>query len=707
MFRLYYILLFIFIFSGVSAQVDVLQSDEPPQILPLQDTVFVHEENDSIKIQRVIDQNDVSNESEIEQEYKFLDTTETREIRETRDTVNRGRILEQWTFTRDFSAEKPIVFDTLFSLFNRYRIIDSYSPVNAFIGNYGLPYYPINFFDRITDPDMFLYSGLYHFMHTSDNATFMNLHVPFTELKWTIGGKRETAEQTFRVKHSQNVNSKFNFGLIFDIIFNLGQYTQQRAEDKTFTFFTSYRGNRYKFYFSTGINNLSGQENGGITSKDVLDVNNSDLRNVRVNLEKSNNAGSVLRNRNFLVVQRLTLFGKQPDRDVLPVVNTKAQSVSGTISHIFQFDNTKRKYSDVGAGKFYDSIFINTQKTFDTLSAVIMKNTLRVDFTADVTKSLRYVLGFGVRNENFWFKQIIPGLELNAPDTAAWDRGTNVLLGRFSNNIGKKISWTVDGELFTDRYRQGDYILNGVITKSFGFNKGDLDLNFTGKISNRTPAFWYNQWGGNNFKWNNDFNKELRTEFGSTIAYPARNFDFRFNFAIINNYLDFNTLALPSQYDGNITVMSAAVRKDFNLWKFHFVPDVNIQKSSNTEILDLPLATIRTAAYLDHMFYFKSTNGRLYTQFGADVVYHTLYHAYSYMPATGRFYRQSTAEVGNYPFVNIFLNLKVQRTRFFFLFDHANYGIMGPNVLYNYEMIPLYPWNIRRFTFGLAWTFYN
>jgi hypothetical protein len=669
--------------------------------MPLQDTIIVYEENDSIKIQEEIAPKDVS--YKFEEEYVNI-----RDIRETSDTVNRGKILEQWTFTRDFSAEKPIVFDTLFSLFNRYRIIDSYSPVNAFLGNYGLPYYPLNFFDRITDPDKFLYSGLYHFMHTSDNTTFMNLHVPFSELKWTIGGKRETAEQTFRVKHSQNVNSKLNFGLIFDVIFNLGQYTQQRAEDKTFTFFTSYRGDRYKFYFSTGINNLLGQENGGITGKDVLDVNDSDLRNVRVNLERTNNANSVLKNRNFLVVQRLTFIGKQPDRDILPVVNTKSQPFSGTISHIFQVDNTRKKYSDAAPmSGFYDSIFISKQKTFDTLSAITLKNTVRVDFTADVFKSLKYDIGFGIRNENFWFNQFIPRPDTFAADTASWVRGTNVLIGRFSNQIGKKISWTVDGELFTDRYRQGDYILNGVITKVFDLKKGKLDLNFTGKISNRTPAFWYNKWGGNNFRWDNNFGKELRTEFGSTIAYPARNLDFRFNFAIINNYLDFDTRAVPSKYEGNITVMSAALRKNFTLWKFHFVPDINIQQSSNTEILDLPVATIRTAAYLDHMFYFKSTNGRLYTQFGADVVYHTPYYAYSYMPATGRFFRQSSAEVGNYPFINIFLNLKVQRTRFFFLFDHANYGIMGQNVLYNYEMVPLYPWNIRRFTFGLAWTFYN
>ena len=675
--RFYYILLFSIFFSGVSAQDNTLQPKDSLQTAPNEDSV------------------------EIEQEHDF-------NLIEEIDSVYRDRILEQFSLSRDFSAEEPIVFDTLFSLFNRYRIIDSYSPVNAYIGNYGLPYYPVNFFDRISDPDKFLYSGLYHFMHTSENAVFMNVQAPFTELKWTIGGKKETAEQTFRIKHSQNINSKLNFGLVLDVIFNLGQYTQQRAVNKTFTFFTSYRGNRYKLYLSTGINNLFGQENGGIANKNDLDISNTDLKNIRVNLERYNNANNTLKNRNFLVVQRFTFLGTQPDKDILPVVNTKSQPVSGTLSHIFQIDNSRKAYSDAAPmSGFYDSIYISPQRTFDSLSAKSMKNTLRLDFTIDVTKSLRYVAGFGLRNESFRFGQFIPTPDTFATDTASWFRGNNVLIGRFSNNIGKKISWTVDGEMFIDRYRKGDYILNGVATKSFDFNKGKIDLSFTGKISNRTPAFWYNQWGGNNFMWNNDFNKEFRTEFGSRVEYPARKFDFRLNFAIIDNYLDFDTLALPSQYSSKLTVMSAAVRKDFNLWKFHLVPDINIQKSNNTEILDLPSATIRTSAYFDHMFYFKNTNGKLYTQLGIDAVYHTLYHAYSYMPATGRFFRQSSTEIGNYPFMNVFLNIKIQRTRFFFLFDHANYGIMNSNTMYNYEMIPSYPWNIRRFTFGLAWTFYN
>ena len=79
-------------------------------------------------------------------------------------------------------------------------------------------------------------------MYQPEKYLFMNTQVPFTEMVWTLGGPREMAEQTFRIRHSQNVNRKLNFGLVYDIVYNLGQYSYQRADDKDFTFYGSYTG---------------------------------------------------------------------------------------------------------------------------------------------------------------------------------------------------------------------------------------------------------------------------------------------------------------------------------------------------------------------------------------------------------------------------------------------------------------------------------
>jgi len=172
------------------------------------------------------------------------------ELSEQQQEPAKPRILKQWNLSSDFTEEVTIPFDTVFSLFHHYRLAERYSTLNATLGNYGLPFYQINFFDRVTDPDKFLYTSYYPFMYLPERAIFMNNQVPFTELVWTYGAPRETSEQTFRVRHSQNVNRYLNFGLIYDITYNLGQYNYQRADNKAFTLFSSYTSPKYKLYFS-------------------------------------------------------------------------------------------------------------------------------------------------------------------------------------------------------------------------------------------------------------------------------------------------------------------------------------------------------------------------------------------------------------------------------------------------------------------------
>jgi hypothetical protein len=218
------------------------------------------------------------------------------------DTVKHN-IIKEWSLSPDFSEEVELPFDTVFSFFHRFKAADRFSPVNATLGNYGLPFYQLSFFDRVTDPDKFLTSTYYPFLFLPERALFMNTQKPFTELVWSFAGPRETSEQTFRVRHSQNVNRFLNFGLIYDIIYSLGQYNYQRSENKDFTFFSSYTGPKYKLYFSAGVNNIISYENGGIT--DIKELEKDKTREVPVKLGSLNKAESLLKNRNLLLKKQI------------------------------------------------------------------------------------------------------------------------------------------------------------------------------------------------------------------------------------------------------------------------------------------------------------------------------------------------------------------------------------------------------------------
>ena len=619
------------------------------------------------------------------------------------DSVRKPRILKEWNLSADYSEEVPLAFDTVFSLSNRFKIADKYSPVNATLGNYGLPFYQLSFFDRITDPDRFLYSSYYPFMHIPSNAVFMNTQVPYTELDWSFAGPKVTSEQTFRIRHSQNINRFFNVGLIYDIIYSFGQYNYQRAEDKTFSLYSSYTGNKYKLYMSVGINNITSFENGGIL--DETQLNQSSTLQIPTKLGGEDKANSILKNRNLLLVQRYT-FSSNPviKNDSISHKHSGFFGLSGTFSHILEIEKNARTYKDAyPISNFYDTILVTPNITADSVFSRSIKNTVRFDFTTDESRKFRLGGGVGIRNEILKFFTFIPNHYTLSPISGSTTRNSNILIGKLYNNIGDKFGWVATGELFLTGYRVGDFNLNGQISKSFDWKKGRASWLMTGSVMNRQPSFWYEQWGGNNFEWNNNLHKEFRIDVGSIFKYPARKTELKFNYAIIKNYTDFDTTAHPSQYSGGLSIASVTLKNELKAWKFHLVSDVIIQKSTNSNILDLPLATVREAAYFEHLFKFKKTGGRLNFQLGADVTYNTLYHPYAYMPATGRFYRQDIVLAGNYPYVNVFLNFKVKRTRVFIMFDHVNYGLIGSK----YDMVPTYPMNIRMLRYGLSWTFYD
>lgn len=623
--------------------------------------------------------------------------------------TSKHRITRLWTLSHDYSEEVSVSIDTAFSLAHQHRKADKYSPFNAYLGNYGLPLYQINFFDRPTDPDKFLYWYYFPFMRHTGNPVFVNTQVPFTEMGYSNAGKRDRVEQTFLIRHSQNINKYFNFGLIFDVIYSLGQYSYQRSDDKNFTYFSSYTGEKYKLYISGGINTMTAFENGGIVDKEQLP--NFDTRDIQVKLGNLSEAKSHLKNRNLLVVQKYTVGRKSTVKtdSLAGSSSKKGLRLNGTFSHIFTWDKTRRSYTDnYPMSGFYDtsSVFINRSETFDSLSMRTLKNTVRFDFNTDETRKVSLGIGVGIRNELFRYNQEtrLPGTPLR--DTLlipALTNSNNILAGRIYNNIGSKFRWVATGELFFTGYRTGDLDINGTITKEFDLKKGRARWDILGRVRNTTPSFWFHRYESNHFKWENNLQKEFRIDLGTEINYPDARLSARFNYAIIDNYAYFGPGALPTQHSGGLSVLSLLLKKEFSAWKFHLANDLLVQKSSNSEVVDLPLVSIRSAGYFEHNFHFKLTNGNLITQFGVEVFYNTSYNGLSYLPATGVYYQDQNGPTGNYPYLNAFINLKVKRTRIFLTLDHFNQGLTG----YDYFMVPSYPMTIRMFMYGFAWTFYD
>lgn len=633
-------------------------------------------------------------------------------------TTKKERITRLWTLTPDYTNEVPVTLDTAFSLFHRSRMTDKLSDFNIYPGNYGQPLYQLNYFERPWQPDQHLYSHYRPYMFTPSNPVFVNTQVPFTEFVFTFAGVKSNAEQTFHLRHSQNVNKDLNFGFIYNIVYSVGQYAYQNTKDKNFLFHSSYNGEKYTAYLTAGINNLNTFENGGIETREDLESFKNKPENVQTLLNASNEAKNILKNRHIMLIQRYSP-GVRKDTSSADIIKNSPV----TFSLISSYEWSKRKYVDeMPESTFYDTIIFDDRSTSDTLFQGLLSNTFRIDISAGGSGKFRIGAGAGIRSEIRRFGQIVPGEipdtwncqlihfgELGpgeahiTPDTTMVKKGSLVLTGKIFNNIGEKFGWVATGDLWFQGYRAGDFVVDGRIFKDFTTSRGNITWDATGTMASYTPSYWYSSWTSNSLSRKFDVAREVRIMAGSSISYPAIKAGIRFNYAIIDNFIYFDKDDNPAQHAGALSIASLCLKKEFVVWKFHWDNSVMLQQSSNSDVLSLPLGAGKSALFFDHTFRFASTNGSFDFQLGAEVFYHTPYYASAYMPVTGDYYNQSTSKTGNYPFVNAFLNLKLKRTRFYIMFDHLNSGYSG----FDYFLIPDYPMNNRMLRYGLAWTFYN
>jgi len=89
--------------------------------------------------------------------------------------------------------------------------------------------------------------------------------------------------------------------------------------------------------------------------------------------------------------------------------------------------------------------------------------------------------------------------------------------------------------------------------------------------------------------------------------------------------------------------------------------------------------------------------------FGLDTRYEAKYYADYYSPALGMFYVQRNEQVGDYPWMDVFVNMKIKRTRFY-----VKYSNLGATILKSgYYTTPNYAAQPALLGFGLSWTFYD
>jgi len=276
---------------------------------------------------------------------------------------------------------------------------------------------------------------------------------------------------------------------------------------------------------------------------------------------------------------------------------------------------------------------------------------------------------------------------------------------------GKTLHYSLTGETWLTGADAGQLKVDFSTDLNFPLFSDTLTLAAKAFFYRLEPTFYMRHYHSKHFWWDNDLNKETRTRIEGLLSYSKTRTKLRLAIEEIQNYTYFgmsydaenrNQLTAGVRQNGsNINMLTAQLYQDFRLGPLNWENVITYQ-NSNSDALPVPDLNISTNLYLK----FKIVN-ELAVEFGASATYFTKYYAPDYCPQIGQFAVQeneaSRVELGGYPFVDVYANFHLKRTRFFLSYTHANAG-SGNKMQF---LVPHYAQNNTVLRFGLSWNFFN
>lgn len=515
-------------------------------------------------------------------------------------------------------------------------------------------------------------------MISADNVQYFQTKGPYASLTGIAGSKQE---QLFKLLFSNTFKNKLNITLAFNRYSGIGFYNHQQSFTNNFYTSSNYssKNNRVGYYAYFLYNKVKHQENGGIAD-DSLFLENVSVNKFLIPVNLSN-AKRELRNTTFDFNPWFRINKKEDSNTVF----------SHFIDYQFNYSGNYSKYVDLnsGADNFYHVFYLDTVATHDSSHWRSINNGL--NYTLKLNP-INAKLKFGYKNE---INQVYQYLD-----------------STFSNNIvnaglyleNKNYTGFVKGNYIVDGPNQSDYSIeiSNRYTKriAYDFFKTAFVLNLKASIEKRHPDFMFNNWLSNHYEWTNHFLPTEKIQSIFSINTTDNRFDVGVVYQSVKNLIYFNEAAVPEQTPVSIQNLSFFIHKDVLLFKHLGInAKYNYQSSSYQSIVSVPNHVVNGALYYQGNLFKRA----LQLQIGFNAQYFSEFYGYAYMPATNRYYVQTQKAVGNYPFVDFFLNARIKPVRIFVKIDHVTQGLLGSN----YSLIPGYLQNDRAFKFGINWLFFD
>jgi hypothetical protein len=457
------------------------------------------------------------------------------------------------------------------------------------------------------------------------------------------------------------------------------------------------------------------QENGGVVGDDDILIRLGELEQNRTLPMRMSSPQNTVKSNTFFLQQSYGVpLTRTTENDF-----TIGDRPAVFLGHTFEYDRWARRYDDTyegtiytdrdpngtGQSRYYEQWNFNGATSRDSLFEGRLSNRVFVQIQpwdrGGVVGTIDAGAGFDLMSYyGFATDQYLTGVEHAAVKEThiyAW--------GGATGHLGKYMDWQARLKTHPLGARQGDTEAGGEIAARLYVKERPLSLRGGIRFTSQEPAFWERNFTSNHFMWRNSFNKENETRIEGSLEIPHVGLAATVSQSVLGNRVYYGETLRPVQSPDVVSVTGVYLREDLPIAvgatsRINLNHRVMLQWSTDQKVVPVPLAS----AYLSYSFEFNVVKDVLRLQIGVDGRYNTKYYAPGWNPGLGQFYNQREKELGDYIWLDAFVNAKWKRMRILVKMEHLSDDMLGSR---NFFSVLHYPLNRRVLKLGLSWNFYD
>lgn len=608
----------------------------------------------------------------------------------------RKPILYSWQYDKSSYVERVIPVDTFGSRIQSYLPVQRSDMFSITAGSIGRPGISTSAYHASSLP-AFVPLSAFNYFYSIDNARWYNAKKPFSQLTYVQSSYDEQILDAFA---AVSVTRYWNVGLQLGLMAEKGEKQNESVSAKQLRLYSTHRNGRIFSLVNVCFNRFSGYETGGIKLDSTLNTK----------LEHYSLSGATSKTALTQLFARHEVNLLKPTR-LLDSARNRFDDYRLSVGLLQQADYADRRYqdksiTDTAIRSYYTRFGASfpsylpkkaTTKSLlpisDSLQRIYLKNEAFFRFTLPIGErnriSLVPAIGLEYERNHYisYYQQSFP-VEYHS----VYAQGFASIKVREIELDATLTQWFLGHKI-------GDFRGLANLNYALKFANDTLVLQSAGLFESSTPSYFVEKMQTSHLQWDNSFDKTQRTEIRGSLGLADGRASIGAVSSLINNYLYFNQLAVPTQESSVLASFAVYLQKKTKLWRFVLENEIVVQKSSKQSVLPLPTFTMYHAVYYKDKFYNKKLTMRL----GLDATYYEQYYAPGYFPLTGVFYNQNTVKTGNYPFLNAFCALQFKRISILFKYNNLLY-YSGDN---KYFTLAHYAAKKPGFIFGLSWHFHN